>query len=173
MYLTLFNTSQQQQRSFFNIESSYPQGCEGFLPLKVADSRPLKKTPKQRESLFTRADFELCFEWPRRGFWYLLSAESALWYKYTMGIILNKEQYRRYLLSPYWRRTRQKVFREQGKICFRCGKHCDRPQIHHESYEFLCHDYNHTDFLKVCCRNCHRAIHRLHWWQNLWRWITT
>lgn len=83
-----------------------------------------------------------------------------------MGLSMNKEQYGRYLRSPYWRAVRIKVLQKKGAYCSVCGK-VNNLQVHHTNYDNLGSDMQHLDALEILCVNCHKREHKLLWWQKL------
>ena len=66
-----------------------------------------------------------------------------------------REEYKRYLLSPQWQEKRVAVFRRASGICEACRK-ARAVQIHHLTYK---HIYNEPLFdLAAVCLECHKAI---------------
>jgi 5-methylcytosine-specific restriction endonuclease McrA len=63
------------------------------------------------------------------------------------------EEYKRYLVSPQWRATRERAFAYHGRFCAVCGA-TRRLQVHHLTYERLGHELM-SDF-RILCKGCHK-----------------
>ena len=66
------------------------------------------------------------------------------------------EDYKEYLKSKHWQRTRRKALKRYGYKCMICGRK-DNLQVHHNSYKNLKHEKKND--LIVLCSYHHRLIH--------------
>lgn len=62
------------------------------------------------------------------------------------------EEYRRYLASEEWEKTRQRALAYHGRRCAACGT-TKRLQVHHLTYARLGHEWM-SDF-RILCKSCH------------------
>lgn len=62
-------------------------------------------------------------------------------------------RYRRYLLSPEWKKRRQAILERDGFVCVFCGEEAD--QVHHLTYERFQNEREQD--LVACCRDCNLA----------------
>jgi 5-methylcytosine-specific restriction endonuclease McrA len=71
---------------------------------------------------------------------------------------VSAEEYRAYLRSDYWWRTRKRIYQRDRYECRICGAR-EGLQVHHKftSYERLGAELD-TDLITVCDR-CHKRIH--------------
>lgn len=84
-----------------------------------------------------------------------------------MRLVLNKEQYRRYLKSPYWQRVRLAVKRKRGWSCEYPGCLGRRLHVHHLTYDHLGFEMDHLDDVQILCAYHHKRVHGRLWWQKL------
>lgn len=63
--------------------------------------------------------------------------------------------YRKYLLSPSWKRKREKRLIIDGYACVLCHS-TDRLEVHHLTYKRLGHERNYD--LRTLCHDCHDAV---------------
>jgi hypothetical protein len=73
-------------------------------------------------------------------------------------IAVDKESYRSYLRTPYWKEVSRLVKKRYG---WRCGV-CNSPltlQAHHRTYEHQGDELNHLDDLICLCKVCHKLFH--------------
>jgi 5-methylcytosine-specific restriction endonuclease McrA len=69
-----------------------------------------------------------------------------------------RRDYRAYLRSPHWRRTRKEaLIRAEGR-CEECGEAKRRLEVHHKTYERLGAEL--PEDLLVLCQDCHPAADR-------------
>lgn len=71
-------------------------------------------------------------------------------------IIMDREKYKEYLLSPAWREFRKKVFEHYGKKCSECHR-TKQLDIHHLTYENIFNEK--LEDVKVLCRKHHAKVH--------------
>lgn len=74
-----------------------------------------------------------------------------------------KDRYRAYIRSSEWDDVRKIIIDRDGHHCMCCGRsedECGSLTVHHNSYEFLYHELDHSDCLISVCRTCHSSIHR-------------
>jgi 5-methylcytosine-specific restriction endonuclease McrA len=64
--------------------------------------------------------------------------------------------YHQYMASEAWQRLRERLIRERGPNCERCGKFGD-VDLHHLTYVRLRHELD--EDLKLYCRPCHNLMH--------------
>jgi 5-methylcytosine-specific restriction endonuclease McrA len=70
--------------------------------------------------------------------------------------MIDREQYRVYLLSDSWKRRRDKVMKRANNICEGCLTNA-ATDVHHLSYKNI---YNEFAFeLIALCNRCHKRIH--------------
>jgi predicted HNH restriction endonuclease len=72
---------------------------------------------------------------------------------------VDKESYKAYLHTPYWREVSRLVKKRFG---WRCGV-CNSPlelQAHHRTYEHRGDELNHLDDLICLCKICHKLFHK-------------
>ena len=72
----------------------------------------------------------------------------------------NKNEYRIFLKSSYWKRVRKKVLQRDNYTCTRCG-YKNNLQVHHLSYEHHNYEHMHLDDLVTLCRKCHELLHKI------------
>lgn len=74
---------------------------------------------------------------------------------------MTRQEYRRFLYSPYWRAVRRRVITAFPQ-CEDCGCH-NNLNVHHTSYECLGTEaeYYGLKNLVTLCRSCHAKEHRL------------
>jgi 5-methylcytosine-specific restriction endonuclease McrA len=70
--------------------------------------------------------------------------------------LVRRWQYRRYLRSAHWQKTRLDAVRRAGYRCERCGAG-GRLEVHHRTYARIGHER--PGDLAALCRSCHRAAH--------------
>lgn len=94
----------------------------------------------------------------------------TLWYKlFIAAIIFNlirgvisrilhcrKIDYKEYLKTPHWRKTRNKALKHYGKHCYLCGS-TEHIVIHHNSYKNIGHEK--MEDLIPLCNKCHAIYH--------------
>lgn len=69
---------------------------------------------------------------------------------------MNAAEYRDYLTSDHWRRTRRDALESRGHHCEACqSRHAIH--VHHRSYARLHHER--LDDLRVLCDHCHQLVH--------------
>lgn len=66
--------------------------------------------------------------------------------------------YKQYIQSNHWRRTRKQKLKEAGGICERCRRN-DATQAHHLHYGSLGKEK--MEDLQAVCRPCHEKIHNI------------
>jgi len=64
-----------------------------------------------------------------------------------------RKRYRRHIRSPQWRALKQRLLRERGMRCQRCGTPADQLVLHHTTYERLGKERD--EDLMLVCRPCH------------------
>lgn len=67
-----------------------------------------------------------------------------------------KQLYDRYIKSSKWRKKREELFLERGKICEKCSSG-DNIHVHHLHYDNLFDEK--LEDLQVLCKECHRKEH--------------
>lgn len=71
----------------------------------------------------------------------------------------NKERYYKYISSLDWNKLRQRLIKERGDKCEKCGS-TEFLQVHHKTYRNV---YKEKDEdLQVLCRRCHFKTHHPH-----------
>jgi len=79
-------------------------------------------------------------------------------YTGTFTKYLRDLEYKKYLLTPYWRAVRGQIRRIYHNHC----AHCDiteRLETHHLSYKWVGEDHLHLDNLVLMCRYHHQSWH--------------
>jgi len=66
--------------------------------------------------------------------------------------------YKKYLNSKHWKKTREFLFKEKGKYCHFCFS-SKNINVHHKYYRFYKEKNNH---LVPLCRSCHTTWHSWH-----------
>lgn len=69
------------------------------------------------------------------------------------------QQYHAYIESPRWKKTKERIMRERGVSCERCGVSGSvvKVQLHHVSYANMGHERD--EDLKLLCGPCHQLMH--------------
>lgn len=70
--------------------------------------------------------------------------------------VIRQEDYREYLNSDHWKKTRAAALQRAGNKCQGCGGTYDL-QVHHKTYARRGHER--PEDLEVLCRNCHKDEH--------------
>lgn len=80
------------------------------------------------------------------------------------------EKYRKYLLSPKWKKKKLALFKRRGYKCERCGD-TKKLHVHHLTYKNIYKERQKD--LKILCAKCHRRAHRIlkvkKWFANIIR----
>ena len=73
---------------------------------------------------------------------------------------VSREDYRAYIQSPAWRKTRKRFFASKlDKSCYVCGDTEKPKDLHHRTYKNLGNER--LMDLVPACRGCHQGIHDL------------
>lgn len=81
--------------------------------------------------------------------------KDAHWY-------CHRHWYAEYLRSHEWKKLRDRILRQRGKLCELCGAGRFSGtvlQVHHLTYERVSEELD--DDLAVLCRECHKRLHTL------------
>ena len=70
----------------------------------------------------------------------------------------NKEEYNRYLKTPYWQRRRKEILRRDEYMCVGCSSKKNL-QVHHMTYSNLGRESDRD--LVTLCKECHENQHCL------------
>lgn len=70
---------------------------------------------------------------------------------------MNKEEYKKYLFSEHWRKTREERLKLDGYVCSVC-KSKFRLQVHHLTYANLHNEDVFKDLITLC-EGCHKNEH--------------
>lgn len=70
---------------------------------------------------------------------------------------MNKQEYKNYLTSPSWKKTRRKALERSGYRCQVCNAANTQLDVHHRTYDRLGHEFD-SD-LTVLCNDCHSKFH--------------
>jgi predicted restriction endonuclease len=69
-----------------------------------------------------------------------------------------KDDYRHYLATQHWKKTRAMAMRVLGRKCSVCGTYLRFPQVHHKHYKTLWHEKP-SDLIILC--RAHHEVHHL------------
>lgn len=69
---------------------------------------------------------------------------------------MNRDEYRDYLTTDHWRRTRQRALKERGQRCEACGS-TRALHVHHRSYQRVGEEG--IEDLRILCHACHQLAH--------------
>ena len=69
-----------------------------------------------------------------------------------------RSKYKNYLQSDDWRKKREELFLERGKVCEKCGSK-ENIQVHHLRYRNLFNEK--LEDLQVLCKPCHMEEHEI------------
>lgn len=63
-------------------------------------------------------------------------------------------EYRVYIQSDEWKRTRQHFIKQRGRKCEQCGTY-GPVELHHKTYKHFKNELMHPEDVQLLCNDCH------------------